>query len=347
MRIEALTTAIPSLKVTNDVILQKVAEANPNLPEPLLREYQDALLRQLEDSGSDVRYYRDRARGERASDLVASAIDRCLAEAATKPEDVELFIFCGLSRGYIEPSNASLFAADRGMLKAQCWDLSEACMSYTRALENVDALFRAGRYQNALVVTAELSVLEAADIFKFESLDQLRYSLAALTVGECATATLLTPSDSPWSFAFRSRPKHAGLCRYPVAHHDEYAPDSAAKGLVTREGYFVAYHSEMLKVAIPVTRALIEETIVDMEATKLWIPHATSSVVTTGFYTAMGVPRNKFFAEIYPRYGNLVSSSIPAGLWLAIQEGRIERGDRVVLCPASAGMSFAIVQFDY
>jgi 3-oxoacyl-[acyl-carrier-protein] synthase III len=49
----------------------------------------------------------------------------------------------------------------------------------------------------------------------------------------------------------------------------------------------------------------------------------------------------------YPRYGNLISASIPAGLATAIDAGTLRRGDRVAICGASAGMSFSVCSFRY
>ena len=52
-------------------------------------------------------------------------------------------------------------------------------------------------------------------------------------------------------------------------------------------------------------------------------------------------------AQVFPRYGNIVSASIPTAISMAHQQGLLNRGDRAILIPASAGMSFAVVQFTY
>ena len=51
--------------------------------------------------------------------------------------------------------------------------------------------------------------------------------------------------------------------------------------------------------------------------------------------------------HVYPQYGNLISASLPAGLATAIDAGHVRRGDRVAICGASAGMSFAVGAFEY
>jgi 3-oxoacyl-[acyl-carrier-protein] synthase III len=51
------------------------------------------------------------------------------------------------------------------------------------------------------------------------------------------------------------------------------------------------------------------------------------------------------FANVFPTYGNIVSASIPMGMHMAMAEGRLRRGNKVVFCPASAGMVYSAVQF--
>jgi 3-oxoacyl-[acyl-carrier-protein] synthase III len=56
---------------------------------------------------------------------------------------------------------------------------------------------------------------------------------------------------------------------------------------------------------------------------------------------------DKLYMGIFRRYGNLVSASIPAAVALAVEGGRLKRGDRIVLCPATAGMAFGLIEGVY
>jgi 3-oxoacyl-[acyl-carrier-protein] synthase III len=57
------------------------------------------------------------------------------------------------------------------------------------------------------------------------------------------------------------------------------------------------------------------------------------------------LPLEKMFAEVFPNYGNIVSASIPVGMDMALNSGKLQRGSKVVFCPASAGMVYSAVQF--
>ena len=74
-------------------------------------------------------------------------------------------------------------------------------------------------------------------------------------------------------------------------------------------------------------------------------PHTSSKKAWDMAGRSLGVER--LFYHIYPRYGNVVSASVPAGMALAIVEGKIKRGDRIVGWVGSSGMSFAAYSFVY
>ncbi|MEP6534971.1 MAG: 3-oxoacyl-[acyl-carrier-protein] synthase III C-terminal domain-containing protein, partial [Bryobacteraceae bacterium] len=77
-----------------------------------------------------------------------------------------------------------------------------------------------------------------------------------------------------------------------------------------------------------------------------WFPHAASSEMCRLADQRLGL-NGRVFSDVFPRYGNLVSASIPAALNMALSDGRLLRGQRVVLCPVSAGMSQALVEFTF
>ena len=61
----------------------------------------------------------------------------------------------------------------------------------------------------------------------------------------------------------------------------------------------------------------------------------------------MGIDREKVLTEVFERYGNIVSSSVPAGICRAVNKGKIKTGDEISLTPASAGLSAAVVKLNY
>ncbi|NJL65805.1 MAG: hypothetical protein HC849_33875 [Oscillatoriales cyanobacterium RU_3_3] len=87
---------------------------------------------------------------------------------------------------------------------------------------------------------------------------------------------------------------------------------------------------------------------IDIPASKVWyFPHAPSKTVYEEFLPKHGIPVEKIYLEVYPRCGNVVSASIPLGIRLAEEEGKLKRGDPICLVPVSAGLVASVVQLTY
>ena len=85
----------------------------------------------------------------------------------------------------------------------------------------------------------------------------------------------------------------------------------------------------------------------DLDHPDIYFPHAASDAAYLAASKDHSLPTEKMFAEVFPNYGNLVSASIPVGMDMALKSGRLQRGSKVVFCPASAGMVYSAVQFVY
>jgi len=157
---------------------------------------------------------------------------------------------------------------------------------------------------------------------------------------------VVTASDAEWSFHFRTRSDLCDLCNIPLEGFDDFVLPSARLG---RNGIqnFVAYGQEMFASAEDQLADLLKEVIGNLDEPDIYFPHAASSTAYLTNGKRIGIKPEKMYAEVFPRYGNVVSASIPVGIYLAEQEKRLKRGDLVVLCPASAGMVYGVVKFRY
>src|SRR5690242_3243427 len=99
MKVAGIGVAIPSRRVSNDDVVQMIAEQRPR--DAMSEVVKRSALNLLRAAGSDVRYYRDR--GERAQDFVVAAMRRAIERAGIGPQQVDLLMHCGIARGFIEP----------------------------------------------------------------------------------------------------------------------------------------------------------------------------------------------------------------------------------------------------
>lgn len=347
MRIASVSLKHPSRLVTNDEIVTLLQQCSNGVDPKVLRKYQRLVRGLLKRTGSVTRYVRDAQRGERASDLVTEAMLQALEQAAMAPSDIDLLIYCGVGKGFLEPANAYFYAQATG-LTCSCFDIADACMSWMRALEISYRFLRSGTLRTAMIVNGEFNYKEHGypENFEVKGLEQLEYTFPTYTIGEAATATVVTASDAEWRFDYHSVPELCGLCNIPLDGYEDFVEPSDRIAL-NGVNKFVAYGHELFARAEEYLLPLVRRTVGDLNAPHIYFPHAASSVAYLRAGRAAGIRNGKVYSEVFPKLGNLVSASIPAAMVMAEAEGRLKRGDRVVLVPASAGMVFGVGQFTY
>jgi 3-oxoacyl-[acyl-carrier-protein] synthase III len=108
---------------------------------------------------------------------------------------------------------------------------------------------------------------------------------------------------------------------------------------------FWAFGSAMRKEGMPEAIKIFKQLSIPIENIKVVFPHASSKTDWDEAAKKLGIKHLLY--HIYPRYGNVVTASVPAGIALAIKEGKIERGNTLVGWVGSSGMSFAAYSFIY
>jgi 3-oxoacyl-[acyl-carrier-protein] synthase III len=108
MRILNISYALPSQEVSNETLIKELVEKNrENLSSEELVSIETQMRKLFKMSGTVTRYHR--GIGERALDFGVKAGKAALKKAGVKPEDVDLLIYAGVARGWIEPATANLF----------------------------------------------------------------------------------------------------------------------------------------------------------------------------------------------------------------------------------------------
>ncbi|HVO37880.1 MAG TPA: 3-oxoacyl-[acyl-carrier-protein] synthase III C-terminal domain-containing protein [Spirochaetia bacterium] len=346
MRIESIGVSVPTRKITNEDILRLLEEKSNGISPLILKTYQRMVKGLFTMAGSDIRYIRDTDKDEKAADFIIMAVEGALEKANLRPQDIDLLIYCGVGKGFLEPANAYFYAQKMGM-SCSCFDIVDACMSWIRALEVSYEFFRSGRYRHVMILNGEFNIQHGfPDNFKIQNLRQIEYTFPTYTIGEAATATILSASDSEWKFAYKSVPALADLCTIPLDGYENFVDPNKRIG---KNGVynFVSYGKELFDAARRYLVPVVRELVPDFDEPDIYFPHAASDAAYLSASRDAAVPEEKMYAKVFPAYGNVVSASIPMGMDMALKEGRLKRGHDVVLCPASAGMVYSAVRFVY
>jgi 3-oxoacyl-[acyl-carrier-protein] synthase III len=343
MKIDAVKVALPSRKLTNTDVLEKIrlnseASFDGNI-EPTIKR----IKKYLEYSGSDTRYMLDE--GETPIEILSQAMNQALDEAQCHKNDIDLLVYVGIGRGFIEPAAAYMVAHALDMRRVQCFDILDACNSWSRGVQIIYALLQTGNYKRAMLINAEFSTSAGRlGNYSLRHGAELDWTFPTYTIGEAATATILSLNpDSPWEFHFRSRPDLADLCTIPINGFQGYCHVTERIG---RNGnQFTSYGAELFEAAGPELLSVFAALNPPIEKIQMIFPHAASKRASDSLAQFLGIEHLVY--NIYPRCGNVVSCSVPAAMAFAIEEGRVKRGDLLVAAVASAGMSFSAYSFVY
>ncbi len=345
MKILHVAHALPSKKVTNQDLIGEMLHRNrARFSDNELEELQQRMQLSFRFSGTEVRYHR--AEGEKAFTIGMRAGQLALERSGVSPADVDLLIYAGVVRGWLEPATANIFQAQLGLTRATCFDVLDACASWIRSLQLANALIAAGTYRTVMILNCELGFREYAN-FDIGRMEDLEHVFSVFTIGEAATATLLVAGSDGDDFvlSFRTSGDKWNLCHIPLPHADDFVSTSVTQrckpmSLYTSPRELLAVATSMLGTHFNETPALRDR------AYDLFIGHEVSLPTTRMVTKLLNIEPGIVFST-HSRFGNTVSASLPLNISIAEEEGRLKRGMQVLLTMGSAGVTSAFCAFRY
>lgn len=344
MKIASVAVSYPERVVTNEEILTQVEAHNaPRVEAASLRRIVRSLDRFFRLCGSVERRWR--SPGERAFDHAIKAAHKALKDADLRPEDVDLLIYVGVGRGWLEPGMSHLFLDALGMVNATCFDVLDACLSWMRAVQLAHRLIDAGVHKRVLILSAEFNIHELED-WTFNDVSEVAWKFPRLTIGEAASATVLTEGadDVEPCFVYRTVPSLHTLCKIPLKNIEQFSTGERCPDLTPLS--FFSYGSELFSAAAEI----IPETYFASEELKrrpidVGFSHQASATLIEKIEAAMGQQGKTVI--VYPELGNTVSSSVPCSMAQALEDGRLTRGMQMMIVVGSAGFSAGLAHLRF
>ena len=353
MEIAAVSASLPSREVTNDWIIEQIRQKSQKHLSSLKLKLVETLLKQaFRKSGTQIRYVRDN--GERAIDLTVKAGKAALDKAGMKPEDIDLLIYTGVGRGWLEPAMAAVFQHQLGLSRATCFDVLDACASWIRSMCIAQSFLDQGIYKNIMVLNSEFNNREFSR-YELENPSQLNLAFAQYTLGEASTATILSANDdkSNFYFTFKTWGEKHELCQVPLPNASEYYPKEV---LPKKENsrlpnwkplVFFSRSSELLNFAVDkMAKHFKTDSFLSGKTYDIIFGHDASEFSTQMALKKMNIDPN-LAVRTHARFGNTVSATIPLALATSLNEGRLKEGMDVLLICGSAGVSTAFCAFSY
>jgi 3-oxoacyl-[acyl-carrier-protein] synthase III len=345
MRYCAIEYAIPSKLVTNGEIIQEIiARSKRYLTQKALNLLALRLDELFKKSVTSVRYHR--AKSERSIQFGIEAGKKALESANMAPRDIDLLIYVGVGRGYIEPATANVFQKILNLNKATCFDILDACASWLRAIHVAHSFIKSGMYKNIMIMNCEFNFREYAN-FEFKSLKDIEFNFPTFTIGEAATATIVTDSeqDDEYYASFRTWGDRHNLCKIPLPHFSEYS-DGELRSEIQPLTFF-SYGEKIFRFVFSrLCKHYREDAALTSFTHEIVFSHAASDAMSEKVIQSCKLGQEKGY-NTHKRFGNTVSASVPLAMGCALQEGRLKNNTNVLIGFGSAGVSTAWSKFRF
>lgn len=275
------------------------------------------------------------ADNETASMMAIEAAKKALEASNLSPEDLDLIIVATASGDYIFPACACLVQQGLNIEKNLiAFDVSIACAGFIYALSIADQFIKNKTIRHALVIGTEAM----SRILDWDDRN------TAVLFGDGAGAAVISASTEPGIIGthLHAQGKHSdllyatnGLPRQP---HGERPPHTNMKG------------REVFKVAVNVLESIINEIIENHNITKDnidWlIPHQANQRIIKAMAQKIGIDLSQVIITI-DKHGNTTAASIPIALDIGIRDGRIKKGQTLLLEGFGAGFAWGSALIKY
>lgn len=261
-----------------------------------------------------------------SSDLGLEASRQALAAAQVAPKDVDLIIVATATPDYIFPSTACVMQAKLGIKGCAAFDVQAVCSGFVYALTIAEKFIRSGQYRCALVVGTEVysRILDWND------------RGTAVLFGDGAGAVVLRADSKPGILA-------------SVLHADgSYAdilsvPGNVCGGKIIGSPFLQMDGQAVFKFAVKVLDESARETLAQcgLSADDIdWlIPHQANLRILEATARRLGVDQSRLIVTV-DRHGNTSAASVPLALDVAVRDGRIKSGHKVMLQGVGGGFTW-------
>ncbi len=271
--------------------------------------------------------------GVRTSDLGYEASRRALADAGIDASELDLIIVATSTPDFVFPSTACLMQAKLGNEGAMAFDIQAVCSGFVYALTIADKFIRSGSHKKVLVVGAEV----------FSRILDWNDRGTCVLFGDGAGAVVLEDSEKPGILATAA---HAD-----GAHHGILSvPGNVCGGKVIGDPFLRMDGQAVFKFAVRVLSEVAKECChaagVAPDSIDWLIPHQANIRIIESTGKKLGIEMKKVVVTV-DKHGNTSAASVPLALDAALRDGRIQRGQKIMLEGVGGGFTWGAVLLEF
>ena len=269
-------------------------------------------------------------KGMASSHLATEAAKALLAQTKTEPSEIDLIILASVTPDMFFPATACLVQCRIGAPKAWGFDLSAACSGFAYALTVGAQFVGAGTHKKVMVIGSDImtSILDYKD------------RATCVLFGDGAGAVLLEPAGPNEGILDFEHDVDGSGGEFLYMPGGGSLNPSSQETIAKRMHYVHQEGSQVFKYAVrrmaELSTHLLERNGVKKEDLALLVPHQANLRIIRATQERLGLDDSKVMVNI-EKYGNTTAATIPLGLRDAIAQGRLRKGDLVLIVTVGAG----------
>lgn len=326
VRITGTGSAFPLQRVSNEMLSHRLARLGVETSDHWIRER----------TGICERRYSELTNPEESNaSLAAAAATKALEMAGKSPQDIDQIVVATCSPDTLIPSTACWLQHKLGANRAWAMDINAACSGFIYGLVTASQFIHGGHSRTALVVGSE--VLHPYLNWKDRG--------SCILFGDAAGAAVLervpeTSEQRILDWHLQSDGKFGDLLYIPACSANQ---GSNGNLLLSNTSKMVMNGREIFKVAVRTLTELAQHTLdsngIGIEQVDWFVPHQANQRILEAVAQRLKLPYEKVLINV-DRYGNTSSATIPTVLDEAIRDGRIQKGQLLLLDAFGAGFTY-------
>lgn len=268
--------------------------------------------------------------GEATSDLATKAAQAALAHAGVPVADLDLVIVATTTPDNVFPSTAARVQAKLGMQRGFAFDVQAVCSGFVYALTVADNFIKTGQVRTALVIGAET----------LSHLIDWKDRTTCVLFGDGAGAVVLRAQDGKGDLSDQgilSTHLHSDGNQYDHLYVDGGVGTTATFGYMRMDGKEVFRHA--VQRLSEVVDEVLEANNLPAEAIDWLVPHQANQRIIDGIAKKLHLPSERVVKTI-SMHANTSAASIPLALNAAVSDGRIQKGQLILMNAMGGGFTW-------
>jgi 3-oxoacyl-[acyl-carrier-protein] synthase-3 len=291
-------------------------------------------------SRTGIKERRIAASDEYTSDLAARAALRALQNSGLRAEDIDLIIVATITPDMMFPATACLVQQKIGARRAAAFDVEAACSGFIYALEIGQQFIMSRTYETVLVIGAE----------KLSTIVDWTDRNTCVLFGDGAGAAILQHRGQGHGLLTACMGADGAQAELLCMPGGGSRCPATADSVAGRLHFLRMDGKETFKNAVTAMYTAGQEALrrckLDISQIKCVIPHQANRRIIDAVGDRLGIKPEQLFVNL-EKYGNTSAASVAIALDEAVQTGRIQRGDLVLLVVFGAGLTWAAAVIEW